>query len=159
MRHNRLLRGLRGDRRKRLPHLALVGQVGNLRRIGNPPGTACTSAAGAGCPGHPLGRAQDTILPHIAAKPQRGVAILRARGGASKGGRRVANPPQIANLPHNSSRRAKNVMDSSTIGADAQRAAGARSTTIKLNVPGSTGGLPLPPAGASPNFAETRKTR
>jgi hypothetical protein len=43
----------------------VVGQVGNLRRVGNPPGTARTQAAGAGCPGYPLGRAQDTILPTI----------------------------------------------------------------------------------------------
>jgi hypothetical protein len=42
----------------------VVGQVGNLRRVGNPPGTALARAAGAGCPGYPLGRAQDTILPH-----------------------------------------------------------------------------------------------
>jgi hypothetical protein len=37
-----------------------------------------------------------------------------AVAGASKGGRRINNPPQVKNLPHNSSRRAKNVMDSST---------------------------------------------
>jgi hypothetical protein len=44
--------------------------------------------------------------------------------------------------------------------AGPQRAAGARSTTIKVNDPGSTGGLPLPgAAGAGPNFAETRNTR
>ena len=60
--------------------------------------------------------------PH-SGKPQTAVAILSAVvAGASKGGRRIDNPPQIANLPHeyarhrlrNSSRRAKNVMDSST---------------------------------------------
>jgi hypothetical protein len=38
------------------------------------------------------------------------VAILQGRGGASKGGRRIDNPPQVKNLPHNSSRRAENVM-------------------------------------------------
>jgi len=39
--------------------------------------------------------------------------------GTSKGGRRIDNPPDPEgtpkNLPHDSSRRAKNVMDSSTL--------------------------------------------
>ena len=44
-------------------------------------------------------------------------------------------------------------------GGSPQWAAGARSITSSENVPGSTGLLPRPPAGASPNFAETRNTR
>src|ERR1035441_503504 len=39
----------------------VVGQVGNLRRVGNPPEPLINGPAGAG---YPLGRAQDTILPH-----------------------------------------------------------------------------------------------
>jgi hypothetical protein len=38
-----------------------------------------------------------------------------AVAGATERGRRIDNPPQVKNLPHNSSRRAENVMDSSTI--------------------------------------------
>jgi hypothetical protein len=36
---------------------------------------------------------------------------------AATRGRRIDNPPQVENLPHNSSRRAKNGMDSSTYSA------------------------------------------
>ena len=34
-----------------------------------------------------------------------------AVAGAYKCGRRIDNPPQVENLPHNSSRRARNVME------------------------------------------------
>jgi hypothetical protein len=37
--------------------------------------------------------------------------------GAYKGGRRIDNPPQVKNLPHNSSRRAEKITDSGTIHA------------------------------------------
>jgi hypothetical protein len=49
--------------------------------------------------------------------------------GASKGGRRIDNPPQVNNLPHNSSRRAKNGMDSSTAFRDAELRAGPAAAT------------------------------
>jgi hypothetical protein len=42
----------------------VVGQVCNLQRVGNPPGSPVNRPTSAGCPGYPLGRAQDTILPH-----------------------------------------------------------------------------------------------
>jgi hypothetical protein len=53
-------------------------------------------------------------LPRIAASRKRCWRFSAVVAGASKGGRRIDNPPQVKNLPHNSSRRAKNVMDSST---------------------------------------------
>ena len=43
--------------------MEVVGQVANLRRVGNPP-DPCKQASRHRLPGYPLGRAQDTILPH-----------------------------------------------------------------------------------------------
>ena len=58
--------------------------------------------------------AQDAILPHMAASRNEWWRFSEVAAGAYKGGRRISNPPQAASLPHNSSRRARNVMDSST---------------------------------------------
>jgi hypothetical protein len=58
--------------------------------------------------------AQDAILPHMAASRNEWWRFSAVVAGASKGARRINNPPQVKNLPHNSSRHAKNAMDSST---------------------------------------------
>ena len=57
---------------------------------------------------------QMSELCHIAASRNRWWQFSAVAASASKGGRRIDNPPQIANLPHNSSRHAKNITDSST---------------------------------------------
>jgi hypothetical protein len=63
-------------------------------------------------------RPQIGNLPHMAASRKRWWRFSAAVAGASKGGRRIDNPPDPEgapkNLPHNSSRRAKKMMDSST---------------------------------------------
>ncbi|MGA9623949.1 MAG: hypothetical protein WBQ65_05730, partial [Bryobacteraceae bacterium] len=82
-----------------------VGQVANLRGGWLPPPVRCGPIAN---------RPQLTTLPHIAASRKRCWRFSAVVAGASKGGRRIDNPPQVENLPHNSSRRAKNMMDSST---------------------------------------------
>src|SRR5450759_3198217 len=72
-------------------------------------------------PGYPLGRAQLAKLPRIAASRKRW-RFSEGRSGASKGGRRINNPPQVNNLPRehpqprlgNSPRHATNLIDSST---------------------------------------------
>ena len=52
---------------------------------------------------------------------KRGRRFFKAGAGASKGGRRIDNPPDPGgtpkNLPHNSSRRAEKITDSGTIHA------------------------------------------
>ena len=55
--------------------------------------------------------APDAIRPHIAASRKRCWRFSKAVAGAYKWGRRIDNPPQVKNLPHNC---AKNVMGSST---------------------------------------------
>ena len=40
-------------------------------------------------------------LPRIAASRKRGRRFSAVVAGASKGGRRIDNPPQVKNLPHN----------------------------------------------------------
>jgi hypothetical protein len=40
-------------------------------------------------------------LPHKGASRKRRWRFSRAVAGASKGGRRIENPPQVKNLPHN----------------------------------------------------------
>jgi hypothetical protein len=62
----------------------------------------------------PAKSAQAASLPRIAASRNRWWQFSAVAASASKGGRRIDNPPQIANLPHNSSRHAKNMTDSST---------------------------------------------
>jgi len=78
-----------------------VGQDCILRAGFQPAPAACLQAIRAGF----------QPAPH-SGKPQTVVAILQGRGG------RIDNPPDPGgtpkNLPHNSSRRAENVMDSST---------------------------------------------
>jgi hypothetical protein len=52
------------------------------------------------------GAVQD-CLPRIAASRKRCWRFSAVVAGAVKGGRRIDNPPQVNNLPHNSSRRSE----------------------------------------------------
>src|ERR1039458_5833178 len=69
-----------------------VGQVANLRGGWLPPPVRCECGSG------PIdNRPQLTKLPHIAASRKRCWRSSEGRSGASKGGRRIANPPQVNN--------------------------------------------------------------
>jgi len=54
--------------------------------------------------------AQPLRLRRIAASRNEWWRFSAVVGGASKGGRRIDNPPQVTNLPHNSSRHAKKLV-------------------------------------------------
>jgi hypothetical protein len=89
--------------------LGLLGCLPTLGTLGHPPreiGGARLSEPGRA----PLGRTQRVPLPACPTwrrSRKQSWRLSAVAAGASKGGRRIDNPPQVNNLPHNSSRRAK----------------------------------------------------
>ena len=88
-----------------------AGQVGNLRRIGNPPAgstrnsgetstplaaISVTARFGASVKSLPHGRGSDQIFREVYRTWQH----RRNPTGAALCGRRITNPPQVNNLPH-----------------------------------------------------------